>query len=439
MRTIHITNRLDQSKFNRFHFMVMGWCFFIIMFDGFDLIVYGSVLTELLKEWNMSPVQGGAIASYALIGMMLGALLFGTLADRIGRKNVLIISTVLFSLCSGLCSFADSPSTLGIYRFLTGLGMGGSLPNVFAMTSEYAPKPIRNMMVAIMSAGYPIGGILASGLSIYFIPSYGWQSLFLIGALPLLSVPLMYIFLPESISFYCIHKKNDRIAEILTKVDPSYKFSSQDKFDIELPEKAGVPVISLFKNGRLVHTLLIWIVVFMSLLMLFGLNTWLPKLMMAAGYPLGSSLLFLLVLNFGAILGPIIGGWLSDQWNTKYVLIIYYLLAAISIFSLNMKTEMLLLYLFVLIAGATTIGSQPLTNAFTIQYYPADMRSTGIGWALGVGRLGGILGTSLGGVLISLNLSLQLNFLAFAIPGLIAALALVFIIPKTAQTSIDHN
>jgi AAHS family benzoate transporter-like MFS transporter len=434
LEIINVKDSLDNSKFNRFHLLVMCWCFFIIMFDGYDLIIYGSVLPELMKEWNMSAIQAGAIGSYALIGMMIGALIFGTLADKIGRRNVIIISTLLFSLFSALSSFANDPSEFGFYRFLTGLGLGGSLPNVFALMTEYAPKRMRTIIVAIMSTGFPLGGILAASLSIYLLPVYGWQSLFLIGALPLLAVPFMYKFIPESISYYVLHKNKERISLLLTKIDPFYRPHPKDKYELNLPEKSGLPVISLFQNGRVLGTLMIWIVVFMNLLMLFGLNTWLPKLMMAAGYPLGSSLTFLLVLNVGAILGPVLGGWVADRWKTKNVLIIYFLLAGVSIVLLGLKTEMFLLYSLVFIAGATTIGSQPITNTFIVQYYPFNMRSTGIGWALGIGRLGGIVGAALGGLLISMNLSFQVNFMIFAIPGLLAALALLFISTRTSSS-----
>jgi AAHS family benzoate transporter-like MFS transporter len=317
MSTINVNHFLDKSKFNRFHLQVMCWCFFVIMFDGFDLVVYGTVLPDLMKEWNMTAIQAGAIGSYALIGMMLGALLLGPVADRIGRKNIIILSTFWFSLFSVISSLADDPTEFGIYRFLTGLGLGGSLPNVVALMTEYAPKRSRNMIVAIMSTGYAVGGILVAGLSIYLLPVYGWDSLFLIGAIPLLTVPFMYKFMPESINYYVLRNQKEKIPPLLSKIDPQYNPHPNDSFKIEVPEKSGLPVISLFQNGRALSTFMIWIVIFMSLLMIYGLNTWLPKLMMSAGYPLGSSLLFLLVLNLGAIIGAIFGGWLADRWKTK--------------------------------------------------------------------------------------------------------------------------
>ena len=429
MRTIQVNDKLDESKLNRFHFTVVCWCFFIIMLDGYDLIVYGSIMPVLMDEWKMSGIVAGSIQSYTLIGMMLGALIFGTLADKIGRRNVIIISTCLFSLLSIVTSLATNPVELGIYRFITGLGLGGSLPNVFALTAEYAPKRYRHAIVGVMSGGYAIGGILAASLSIQLIPLFGWQSLFISGGILLLCVPLMFAFMPESMNYY-VQRKHKQVPHILKKIDPSYIPQSGDKFELRIPEKSHLPVLNLFQDGRALQTIMIWIVCFMNLMMLFGLNTWLPKLMLSAGYPLGSSLVFLLVLNIGAIFGPIFGGWFGDRWKLKYVLIIYFILAAISILLLIFKTKMILLYFLVFIAGASTTGSQPLTNSFITQLYPFNMQATALGWALGIGRVGAILGTSLSGLIVSLHLSFHMNFIVFAIPGFIAAFALLFIFEK---------
>ena len=177
----------------------------------------------------------------------------------------------------------------------------------------------------------------------------------------------------------------------------------------------------------------------MPLIMIYGLNTWLPKLMNQAGYPLGSSLTFLLALNIGATVGSVLLGWLADSWGAKRAIIMFYLIAAVTISSLGFATNMILLYVLVALAGASTMGTQNLTNAYISQYYPASIRSTGLGWASGIGRIGGILGPTIGGVLLASSLELQLNFLVFAIPGLIAALAIFFTDQKAKQTFVSEQ
>lgn len=423
---------MDASEFNRFHFQILLWCFVIITFDGFDLVIYGSVLPRLMEVWHLTPIQSGVIGSYALVGMMLGALICGPIADRLGRRNVALLATVIFSLASAATSFVDDPTEFGILRFLTGVGLGGSLPNVIALMTEYSPRKIRNTVVAIMSTGYAVGGVLAAGLSIRLLPTHGWESLFLIGAFPLLIVPFMYKFMPESLSYHLKKENRQQVEGTLTKLNPTFSAQADDKYVLDDKKNDGkskttFSVIRLFQHGQAFGTFMIWIVIFMSLLMIYGLNTWLPKLMLAAGYPFGSSLLFLLFLNFGAIIGAVLGGWIADRWKVQWLLVFYYLIAALTLSLLGLKTNMFLLYVLVVLAGATTIGSQMISNIFTVQYYAPEIRATGIGWALGIGRLGGIVGPSFGGYLLSLKLSFYLNFIFFAIPGLIAAIALLLI------------
>ncbi|WP_047155029.1 MFS transporter [Aneurinibacillus tyrosinisolvens] len=427
MRNINVNQLLDGAKFNRFHRLVLFWCAFVIIFDGFDLVVYGSVVPVLMKEWALTPMQAGTLGSYALFGMMFGALIFGPLADKMGRKNVILICVTLFSLFTALIGFAKTPVEFGIYRFLAGLGLGGVMPNVVALMTEYSPKSLKNTLVSIMFSGYSIGGLLSAGLGIVIIPLLGWESVFFVGALPFLALPLMYKYLPDSIGFLLARNNHKEVGKILSRIDPTYFPEKDDQFEMILPQKAGIPIAQLFTNGRALSTIMFWITFFMCLLMVYGLNTWLPKLMAQAGYGLGSSLMFLLVLNFGAIFGAIFGGWASDRWNGKGVLMSFFIVAALSLTLLGFKANLFVLYFLVAIAGATTIGTQIIAYSFVSQYYPLEMRSTGIGWASGIGRLGAVAGPILGGFLLTMNFPLQQNFLAFAIPGIIAAFSIGFV------------
>lgn len=220
MNSIHVARTVDESKFNRFHGLLVFWCAFIIVFDGYDLIVYGSVVSTLMEEWSLTSVQAGTIGSYALIGMMFGAFIFAPLADRFGRKHIIIFCVVLFSLFTGLIAFSNGPTEFGIYRFIAGLGLGGAFPVTVALVTEYAPKVMRNRLVTLMLCGYGIGGILASGLAIYLIPAAGWKAMFLVGAIPLLAVPFLYRHLPESLGFLMAQKKEKEIGQVLARINP---------------------------------------------------------------------------------------------------------------------------------------------------------------------------------------------------------------------------
>jgi AAHS family benzoate transporter-like MFS transporter len=427
LATINSTEIIANSKFNRFHLGLLLWSFFIISFDGYDLVVYGTVVPTLIEKWNLSPVEAGAIGTYGLFGMMFGAILFGTLADRIGRKNVIAITLVLFSFFTFLCGFAETPTVFSTFRFLAGLGLGGIMPNVIALLTDYAPKTMRSMIVSIVLCGYSIGGILAPLLGIFLMPKFGWESIFWFAGLPLLLVPFMYKQLPETASYLIRTGKKEKLIFALTKVSPGSKFNKHDEIvEIKL-EETKVPIIGLFKEKRALSTVMFWIAFFSCLLMVYGLNTWLPKLMIEAGYGLNSSLTFLITLQGGAIIGTLIIGRLCDKYGSKKMLIPMYASGAVALTLLGFGGSSFLIYLLVAIAGAATIGAQNIVQAYVSQYYPPNIRSTALGMASGIGRMGGMLGPLLGGFLLSVSLPIHLNFIAFAIPGLIAAAALAII------------
>lgn len=429
MKKIDSNEVIDQATFNRFHWSVVWVCALLLIFDGYDLFIYGVVLPVLMDEWGLSPVQAGALGSYALFGMMLGAFVFGPLADRIGRKKGVIICFVLFSVATFLNGFATSVQEFGVYRFLAGLGCGGLMPNTVALMNEYSPRRSRGTLVAIMFSGYSLGGVLAAGMGIYLLPRFGWQSMFFAAAVPLLLLPILMWKLPESVGFLLRQNKDEKAREMLRKVNPHLELDDQVELVKPSTEKVGaVPVLDLFKEGRLFGTMMIWLAFFCCLLMVYALGSWLPKLMANAGYSLGSSLSFLLALNFGGMFGAILGGWMGDRFGLPRVMAWFFIVSAVSISLLGFKSPMLALYLLIIVAGATTIGTQILLYANAAQYYPLDMRSSGLGWASGVGRTGAIVGPFLGGTLMAMSLPLKMNFFVFAIPGLIAALAIVLFI-----------
>ena len=434
MRDVQVQEIIDKSKFSKFHITLLFWSFVLIAFDGYDLVVYGTVVPVLIEEWGISSLYAGTLSSYGLFGMLFGAIGFGILADRIGRKKVIIITVVLFSLFTMLCGFVNSPETFGILRFLAGLGLGGIMPNVIALLTDYSPRKHRGKIVAIVLCGYSIGGILAPILGITLMPTFGWESIFWVAGIPLVLIPFFYVLLPETPRYLLKKGRIVELAKTLQKVSHEQNIDASMNFIIEtqeVMEKKGP--LALFSENRTRSTLLFWLAFFSCLLMVYGLNTWLPNLMIQSGYGLTSSLVFLIALQGGAIVGSLIMGPLADKYGFKKVLVPMYASGAISLTLLGFGGGQVWVFILVMISGAATIGSQNIIQAYVSQYYPAFIRSTALGTSSGIGRIGGMMGPILGGILLGYVLPNYQYFLAFAIPGMIAALAVACISSKAGM------
>jgi len=428
MRHIDVHKLADEARFNRFHFGILAWCAIIIICDGYDLAVAGIALPSIMQEMGVTAQSAGFMVSSALFGMMFGAIFLGTIADRIGRRLAIVICLALFSVFTAAAGFASDPYTFSVMRFLAGLGIGGVMPNVVAQMTEYSPKRIRSTMVTLMFSGYAVGGMLAALLGKGMIEAYGWQSVFIAAGVPVILIPFILKKLPESMPFLIRQGRQAELQEILVRMEPGYRVQKDDSYTLPVADRAqGAPIGRLFQDGRGFSTIMFWIAFFMCLFMVYALSSWLAKLMAGAGYSLGSALTFVLVLNFGAVIGAVGGGWLADRFHIKYVLVGMYLLAAVSITLLGYKVSTPVLFLLVGLAGASTIGTQIVTYAYAGQFYPMAVRSTGIGWASGVGRSGAILAPIVIGTLVGMALPLQQNFLAIAIPAAIAAVAVACI------------
>lgn len=407
-------------------------CWLTILAEGYDLGIYGAVLPAMLeaKEWGLTAALAGIIGSYALLGMLIGSLLVGVLTDFIGRKQTLILNLALFSITMGLAATAPSAEMFGFYRFIGGLGIGGVIPSVSALTIEYSPVKHRSFLYVLMYTGYPIGGVLGALLSMTLIAEYGWKLLFWIGVLPILFIPFIIKLLPESINYLLAHNREDEARQIAQR----YRITLVETDAVTVTDPASKSrwnvITDLFSQKNVRATAFFWITYFMGFLMVYGLNTWLPKIMKQAGYPLGSSISFLLVFNLTAAIGALVAGAAADRFGSRRVISISYLLAALSTGLLSIKSGVLLVYALVGIAGFGTIGSTMVLASFVSNYYPSHNRATALGWAVGFGRVGAIMGPMLGGFLLTMQIDFVWNFLTFSIAGLVASLAILFIPSK---------
>ena len=428
MRTIDVHKLADDARFNRFHLKVLLWCLLIIIIDGYDIAVAGTALPSIMKEMNVTASTAGFMASSALFGMMFGAMVLGTLSDRIGRRWTIVICVFLFSVFTAAAGFTSEPVSFSVMRFIAGLGIGGVMPNIVAQMTEYSPKKIRSVMTTLMFSGYAFGGILAAVLGKQLIGDYGWQSVFVAAGAPLLLIPFILKSMPESLPYLIAHHDDRHLREIVQQIEPSLKLTAEDQFVVPPSTKgSGAPIAKLFQEGRGLSTLMFWVAFFTGLFMIYALSSWLTKLMAMSGYSLGSALSFVIALNLGAMFGAIFGGWLADKFHIKWVLVTMYALGGLFLYLMTIPMSTDMLYLVIGAVGACSTGAQIVAYAYSGQYYPMAIRSTGIGMASGVGRAGAIMAPLLIGLIVSLKLPLEQNFLVIAAAGVIGAVALAFI------------
>ncbi|MGO1052918.1 MFS transporter [Crossiella sp. CA198] len=421
----------------RARLVIIVLCGLALAFDGYDLVVYGTTIQALRAEWGITASEAGTIGSAALVGMLVGALLAGTLTDTWGRRKTFLLCVTWFSVLTALCAAAPSPEVFLALRFLAGIGLGGLMPTAATLTIEYAAAKHRTFTYAAMQSGYAVGGILAATLAIPLLPTAGWRVMYLVGAAPLILVlPLALRHLPESLEYLVSHGRQAE-AEALAA-----------RLGVPVPPPAerrpgGLSgVKALIERTYLRRTVLFWLASFCALLLVYGLNTWLPEIMRASGYPLGSALGFLLAFNLGSVAGALLGGRLSDRHGARPVLLGSFVLAAVCSAALSVNPGQTAIYLLVAVSGYGTIGTMHMLNAHVTRSYPASMRATGIGWALGVGRLGAILGPTLGGWVLDSELGPDWNFYLFTVVAVLGALAITALPRRTSavpETAISRT
>ena len=414
-----------------------------IIFDGYDLIVYGTVVPSLLEDpqWTLTPAHLGLIGSYTLVGLLIGALSIGAVTDLIGRKKTIVLCLSWFSVAMALCAIAPTPESFGFFRFLNGLGLGGLLATANALVIEYCPTRRRTFIHAIIMTGFPAGGILAATLAIPLIPAFGWRTMFWIGIAPVFFVvPLALKFLPESMSFLLAHNRRDE-AEALARrfgvpLQEAEVSSTTKAEETATASHRFRALASLFSRRYILATILFGFAVAMNLLTAYGLLTWLPQIMQAAGYELGSALSFLVALNVAALIGLPLAGALADRLGSKVVCATIFLMAAAAIGLLSFTPSLVVTYILAGVAGFGTIGLQIQLNAYVAKYYSVGNRATALGWALGVGRLGAMIGPVLGGLVIASELGQGWNFYFFALASFIGAIALI-LVPRSSEVSVE--
>ena len=423
---LDVRNLIDEQPLSRFQLSVAVLCSAIAFMDGFDAQSMGYVAPALIASLHLTRIALGPLISIGLVGMTIGALAFGLLADRFGRKPVLVGCILMFGVMSLITATATSIETLRIYRLLTGFGLGGAMPNTIALTSEYVPKRFRATAVMTMFCGFSIGAAVGGFIAAALISRFGWQAVFVVGgSIPLLIAVVAIAFLPESIRFLLLKGgRQKKVEQYLSRISP--RITPYDEISGgEEQALAGFAVKELFTEGRAKVTPLLWLMFFMTLLNLYFLQNWLPTVMSDAGIKIETAILITTLFQIAGVVGTILLGRLMDKHNKSAFKILgaAYFGAAVSIFLIGESgVSIAMLMGTVAAAGFCVVGGQTASNALAAEYYPTAIRSTGVGWCLGIGRIGGIVGPIVAGVLLSFGGARRVFWVA-AIPALIGTVA----------------
>lgn len=415
---------LKPRTATRSSLLVVAFCFLTIIADGYDLIVYGATVPKLLEEpgWGLTPATAGLLGSATLLGLMVGFMTAGPLSDRFGRRLIMVGGTAWFSIGTALCGFADSPTTFGILRFLTGIGLGAVVPSAVALTVEYAPAHRRQLYNGLMLTGYSFGGIISALLAMQLLPVYDWRLMYLLGAGFLMLAPIMWFTLPESAACHLSKGEHEKATRLANRYGVELT-TLHDETSLATDGKRGYA--QLLSARYRVPAVLFVLAAFCSQLVGYGLSTWLPVLMRKGGYELGSSLQFLLALQVGAILGAVGGSLFADRIGSRKVITCTFLLGTACLALLSFPLGQPALLALVAGAGIGSIGTNMLIYGFIGDFFPTSCRGTAVGMAQGLGRTGAVLGPTVGGILIGANVGFQWNFYVFAAIAAVGALVVL--------------
>jgi len=424
---INVATVLDNERLRWPHILIWGICFLSNLLDGFDAQLMAFASPAITKQWHLPPTAFAAVFVAATAGIAIGNFISGPIADRFGRKNVIVATTVMYALATLAVPYCESLGEIAILRLVAGIGLGAVIPNTFAITSEYAPARYRATLIGTMFVGGPLGGVLAGFLSAYVISTFGWQAVFTMGGiLPMILLPFVAFFMPESVRFL-VARGADRkvVAGHLNRMAGERKYYGAEIFILPAQPKKAFFVKQLFSEGRAVSTSLVTATYIANMVVLFFLANWLPLALKDAKVSPENLLRISSLFYLGGVLGGIVLARIVDLYGTYRTLIPTFIITIFLSASIGYTTEHVwAMVAAIFLSGFCVIGGQTAVHPITASIYPTSIRSSGMSWALGVGRIGSIIGSSAGGILLGLDLGSRNIFLLLAIPTTITVVAL---------------
>jgi AAHS family 4-hydroxybenzoate transporter-like MFS transporter len=433
---------INNRRIGARQYEVLALCLLVAILDGFDTQVIGFLVKPMADSLAIAPSAFGPVFAAALVGLMIGALVLAPLADCIGRKKVLLASVITFGVFALLTAFVDQYDELLLVRFLTGLGLGGAIPNLVALAAEYMPRRASRSAVTLVFCGMPLGAMLAGLTAQHVLAHWDWRVIFIIGGLLPIAVALIIALrLPESMEYLARSSRNRSVLDRLIKqLFPSVSTLPVETFATVQSTAERIPVSRLFIDGMWRRTLLLWLPYAMNLLILYSIMSWIPTVLASANAPMSTGILAIILFSLGGVIGSVCQGYAMNRYGTTHVLLgefVCYLALVLVLSTLPVTLDFFLGVMFVL--GITVQGAQAGLNAVAAEIYPQSIRSTGVGWALGIGRIGSILGPIFGGLMLGLGWSLQQIFMAALLPGTIALGAMLIILLGQARAVAHSN
>lgn len=427
--TLDVQAFINAQPLSRYQWRVVILCFLIVFLDGLDTAAMGFIAPALSADWGIPRASLGPVMSAALIGMVFGALGSGPLADRFGRKVVLVSAVFLFGLFSLWSAFSSNIDQLLILRLLTGLGLGAAMPNATTLLSEYTPERLKSLLVTSMFCGFNLGMACGGFVSAKLIPAMGWHSLLMLGGiLPLILTVVLMVWLPESARFLVVRNLGvERIRKVLApisrlEVNAATGFSVPEQKTVSSRNVLKVVFSGTYSTG----TLLLWLTYFMGLVIVYLLTSWLPTLMRDSGASMEQSAFIGALFQFGGVLSAVGVGWAMDKYNPHKVIGCAYFLAGIFAWLVGQSLgNVTVLATLVLLAGMCINGAQSAMPSLAARFYPTQGRATGVSWMLGIGRFGAILGAWAGATLLGLGWNFEQVLTALVVPAALAAIAVL--------------
>jgi len=427
-RRVDVQTFLNENQFSKYQWLIFALCFLIVLLDGFDTAAIGYIAPSLITEWGVQRPALAPVLSAALFGLAFGALSSGPLADRLGRKRVLVGSVLMIGFACLASAFSGTLNQLVVWRFITGLGLGAAMPNAVTLMSEYCPEGRRATLTNAMFCGFPLGAAFGGFLAAWMIPQWGWRSVLILGGItPLILSVLLLLLLPESVRYMVAKNQSvERIRAVLRRISASAADATSFFMTEKAPTtqaKSGIGVV--LSSSYVVGSVMLWITYFMGLVIFYALINWMPILFRDAGLEQQHASLISALFPLGGV-GAILFGWLMDKFNGNKIIAVGFVLTAFAIFAIGHAAGNLgLLVVVVFVAGTLMNTAQSSLPALAAGFYPTQGRATGVAWMLGLGRFGGIAGSFLVAELSRRQLAFTEIFTILAIPGLIAAAALM--------------